>query len=94
MEILIIATLLGLIPAAIAVSKGRNFFLWWIYGAAIFIIALPHALVMRADRKALEQKELATGDTKKCPYCAELIKRQATLCRYCQRELGAPEPAE
>jgi lauroyl/myristoyl acyltransferase len=47
MEMLIGAALLGLIPAAIAHSKGQNFAMWWIYGAAIFIVALPHALFIR-----------------------------------------------
>ena len=87
MEFLLIAIVLGLIPAAIASSKGKNFLLWWIYGAALFIVALPHALIMKTDRQALEKKELATGDTRKCPYCAELIKREAKVCRYCHREL-------
>src|SRR6516162_1289712 len=83
----IVLELLGLGPAAIASAKGKNFVVWWIYGAALFIVALPHALIMRTDRQALEQKELATGNTRKCPYCAELIKREAKVCRYCQREL-------
>jgi hypothetical protein len=87
MEFLVIAIVLGLIPAAIASSKGKNFFLWWIYGTALLIVALPHALIMKTDRQALERKELATGDTRKCPYCAELIKLEAKVCRYCQREL-------
>ena len=87
LEILIIAILLGLVPATVAMSKGRNFFGWWIYGAALFIVALPHALVMKSDRGALEQKQLASGDTQKCPYCAELIKSQAKVCRFCQRDL-------
>ncbi|MBR1151200.1 hypothetical protein [Bradyrhizobium sp. JYMT SZCCT0428] len=46
MEILIFAVLLGLIPAFLAKKKGRSFGLWWFYGACIFIVALPHALLM------------------------------------------------
>jgi len=49
MEVLVIAVLIGLIPAAIAKGKGRSFGLWLFYGAALFIIALSHALIMKAD---------------------------------------------
>ena len=78
--ILILAILLGLIPAAIAKSKGRSFGWWWLYGSLLFIIALPHILLVGA-----------AGLTK-CPHCAEMIKEEARLCRFCNKEISPLPP--
>ena len=40
--ILIIAAVLGLIPANIAKRKGHSFGLWWFYGWMLFIVAIIH----------------------------------------------------
>lgn len=88
MEILLIAVLLGLIPAVIARNKGRSFVGFWIYGFLLFIVALPHALLMKTDAKALEAQQLSAGG-RKCPYCAEIIKAEASVCRFCGREMPA-----
>ncbi len=71
MEMIALAVLIGLIPAAVAHGKGKNFFLWWLYGAGFFIIALPHSIVMK------------DASTRQCPRCAEDIRKDATACRFC-----------
>ncbi len=48
--IVVAAILLGLIPAAIASKKGRNFFDWWFFGASLFPIALPAALLIKSNQ--------------------------------------------
>lgn len=79
MEFLVFAVLLGLIPAFIAQRKGRSAFGWWIYGSLLFIIALPHALLM--------SERAGHGSLWRCPQCAELIQLDALLCPYCHTRL-------
>lgn len=45
--LLVVAFLLGLIPATIARGKGASFMAWWLFGFALFIVALPMALAMQ-----------------------------------------------
>tara|TARA_B100001057_G_C22571142_1_gene841214 strand:- start:544 stop:807 length:264 start_codon:yes stop_codon:yes gene_type:complete len=87
MEFIFLILLIGLIPAMIARSKGKSFMLWWIYGALLFIIALVHSILMKSNNANLEKRQLAEG-MKKCPKCAELVKQEATLCRFCNSEFS------
>lgn len=54
----------------------------------LFVLALGFGGVL--DRLTQENPET---NKKKCPLCAEFIKREATVCRYCGREVNGVEAA-
>ncbi len=96
---LIIWSLLGCLPGAIAQAKGRSFGGFWLYGVLLFPVALIHSLVMAPSVAGLEQQELERGELRTCPHCAELVKREARLCKHCQQALeplpaASPAPAK
>ena len=82
--IIIVAVLLGLIPAFIAQRKGSSFVFFWILGALFFIVALPWALLMKDQRP-------------RCPECREVVQADAARCPHCQAEIAGrvvlPAPA-
>lgn len=85
MEFLLLGALMGLLPAVIAGRKGRAFGPWWVFGALVFIVALPASLFIESDAKALEAADLYTGRKKKCPECAAILKAEANDCPSCRR---------
>jgi cytochrome c-type biogenesis protein len=46
---LVAAVILGLLPAYIAHRKGRSFYDWWFFGTALFPVALPAAVLIKAN---------------------------------------------
>ncbi len=73
--IIIIAAVIGLLPAYIASRKGRSFLVWWIYGALFFLVALPHSLLAGVNE-----------GYKKCGFCGTSSKMNAPYCRKCGYE--------
>ncbi len=84
MVFLILLMLLGLIPAFIAKSKGRDAVLWWVYGALLFVIALPHALLISEEAS---KPVLDVPPRVACPFCLEDIAPEALICPFCRKQV-------
>jgi len=52
------------------------------------IIGIAVACVLKRNEAVIESEKLLTGGLIKCPFCAELIKKEARVCRYCGRDVS------
>ena len=73
----ILLAIAGIVGSIIAIRKGRSPILWFFICAIVplliaVIIVLPPLV--------------SKGYTKKCSYCAEIIKEDAKFCKHCGNE--------
>lgn len=76
------------IAGVIAKNKGRS-------GVGFFILALfltPAVGILAA--LVVKSKDIENVTQKKCPFCAEIIKREAIVCKHCGREVDVPHRIE
>ena len=85
------AIVIGGLPAVIADYRGHNFFLWWLFGATLIVVALPLALSLKATDAALRTEKRYRQydrDFLECSGCYDSIRLDATSCKYCGREVA------
>ena len=80
----------AILGAWIAGAKGRNAVGFFLLGLFLSpLISIIAALVVKPNTRVLERQALSKGQSRKCPFCAELIRSEATVCRFCSRDLPA-----
>lgn len=85
MGFLIIWGAFGVIGAMIADKKGNNGGGGFLLGVLLGPIGLLIAFFSSDNEPKKEQR---SGNTKKCPYCAEYVKPDARVCKHCGRDIG------
>ena len=74
----IVTLVFGVIASIIAQSKGRNSLGWFVAGMLVGPFGLVVALLPPVVRQ---------GQYVSCPACREVIREDATSCRYCHHLL-------
>lgn len=59
--------------------------------SALLVVGIFLCIVAGTTGKISQRHDT---DGKKCPYCAEVIKREAIICRFCGKEISQISTAE
>lgn len=83
--------LCGVLAGAVLSGKGGSGLGGFALGLLLGPIGIIIAALWPVSQKTLEEKALQVGEMMKCPHCAELIRAEANVCRYCGRELATSD---
>ena len=86
--VFIIAIVLDYLVGKYAEGKGHSFGkFFWISVFLTPIIGFLWALVAEEDIQYIETKKISSQGYKRCPYCDELVRPHAKVCKHCRKDI-------
>lgn len=79
----VIAFVLAYTTAAVAKRKGLPVNKWFAGGLLLGVVALPWVLLKHPNQEELDRRAIRSGEAKRCPQCAELVRPEARACKHC-----------
>lgn len=78
--------LLAFVVGKYASNKGKNFISWLTLALLLSPLIAWLFILVSKDGNSTETSQ---NSTKKCLYCAETVKKEATKCKHCGADLPA-----
>jgi len=87
---LILPWLIGaILVGAYASSKGRSAIGYFALSVILTpVLGIIIAVAAEPDIDKLEERAILAGKHRKCPYCAELVRMEASICKHCGKAIA------